>query len=147
MDARDILNAAIDDECAAYELYASTASRTDEPAARELLLELAEEEKRHRELLEEVQPALADAFQPESRPDMKLSDHLQERPLSEDSDLQDVVIYAMHREQQARDFYARMSLAMPDRDLSRLFHNLSVMENAHKARLEEFYEQAFLRES
>jgi len=147
MDVRDVLNAAIDDECAAYELYASTAGRAGNPAVRSLLLALADEERGHRELLESLDADRIQAFTPEARQDLKVADQLSEKAIREDSDLQDVMIYAMHKEQEAREFYARMSLALPDAELSGLFHKLSVMENTHKARLEELYEEVFLREN
>jgi rubrerythrin len=61
--------------------------------------------------------------------------------------VQQALIYAMQKEQEARRFYTRLALGMPDDKLAKLFHDLAVMEGQHKAKLEDLYEEHFLREA
>jgi rubrerythrin len=76
--------------------------------------------------------------------DLKSAEYLEDRPLDPDAGLQDIVIYAMHREEEARDFYRRMADSAPGAELRELFGKLAAMERSHKGRLEEFYEQRLM---
>ena len=146
VDTLQILKTAIRKEVEAHDVYADTAQRTDNPAVRALLSELAAEEARHRELLEGLPPEQADAFTPPEGRDMKISDHLEAKPLGAGSGLQEVMVHAMDRETAAREFYLAMADGAADPELKGLLEKLAAMENAHKARLEELYEDVFLRE-
>jgi rubrerythrin len=147
MDVEEALGVAIEKEIAAYQLYARTAERADDPALKSLLAEMAGQEDRHRELLQGIDPAQCGAFQPEERRDLKMAEYLEKRPLRADAGIQDVVLYAMHREQEAREFYAQMAESVADSEVAGLFRQLSSMENSHKARLEELYEAMFMRDN
>lgn len=144
MDVQEVLDAAIRKEQAACELYSRTAAESPAPGARALLSELAEQERQHREALESLDPASLGAFEPDLRQDLKIAEYLEDRPLDPDAGLQDIVIYAMHREEEARDFYRRMADSAPGEELRELFGKLAAMERGHKGRLEEFYEQRLM---
>lgn len=147
MDVKDVLDAAIAKEVGACELYTVTAEATDDPALRALLSDMAAQENHHRELLQGIEPEQCGVFQPEPRQGLKLAEYLEERPLSPDASLQDVMLYAMHREEEAREFYALMADAVGDEQVAQLFRSLATMEHSHKAKLEEQYEDMFLREN
>jgi hypothetical protein len=108
---------------------------------------MAAEEQKHMGLLMGIDPGDLGAFEPEERESLGLAEFLQPRPVSPDARLQEVLVYAMHREQEACAFYARMAERVHDRDLRDLLDKLATMEAGHKARLEEMYESAFLGES
>ncbi|MHC4591828.1 MAG: ferritin family protein [Planctomycetota bacterium] len=147
MDVKEVLDVAIAKETGACELYTATAEATDNPALKALLSDMAAQEDHHRELLQGIEPEQCGAFRPEPRQDLKLTEYLEERPLSLEASLQDVMLYAMHREEEAREFYASMADAVTDEQIAELFRSLATMEHAHKAKLEEQYEDIFLREN
>lgn len=146
MDVSEVLSAAVRKEQAAVELYQKAGAQSEEPAVRELLSDLVAEERRHRALLEGLDPGTVGRFQPAERTDMKIAEYLRDVPSAPTDDLQQTLTWAMKREQEARDFYARMAEAVEPEDVRELFTRLSTMENGHKARLEELYEGMFLRE-
>lgn len=147
MDARAVLGMAIAREIEAHDLYADVARQSDNPAVRELLSQLAEQEARHRELLEGVEPERLARFASDEGEDRRVAEHLAPAQLSPEAGAQQALIYAMQKEQEARRFYTRLALGIPDERLARLFHELALMEGEHKAKLEDLYEEHFLREA
>lgn len=147
MDVKGAIQMAVDKEQAAFDLYSGLAGMTDVPATRSLLEELAEEERSHRKLLSELDPARIAEFEPEDREDMQITEFLKDVAAPPRGNFQETLIYAMEREQEARDFYGRMAGRAGAPRLHELFEKLATMENTHKARLEELYEDIFMRES
>jgi len=147
MDPEQVLAMAIEKEKEAHELYAGVAERTKDPAVRTLLGELAAEEASHRATLTGLTPEAASAFKAPVGRDLNIAEYLEPKPLGPESGLQDALIHAMKREEEARAFYQAMAGAVSDHGLRSLLRELAAMENGHKARLEAFYEDVFLREN
>ena len=146
MNAAKALDKAIRKEIEAHTLYTSVARKMDDPAARGLLTELAEEEVRHRVMLEDLPKDQAASFKPPQGRSRSVASYLTSRPLRQDSNLQQVLVYAMKREDEARAFYQTMARAAANGDLRVFLEKLSAMEDSHKARLEILYEDVFLQE-
>lgn len=147
MDLKELISAAAAKEAAAHDLYARTAQSSADPGVKALLTELARDEARHRGVLEGLDLSNLGTFAPETPADIGLAEYMEERPLSPQASLQEVMIYATHREQEARDFYAGMAAAVGEPAAASLFEKLAAMEAGHKVRLEEQYEAMFLREN
>ena len=147
MDLKDLIAAAAAKEAAAHDLYAETAAAAEDPAVKALLTELAGDEARHREMLEGLDVGRLAAFAPQAPRDMKLAEYMDEKPLSPQAGLQEAMVYATHREQEARDFYAGMAASVGEPAAAALFGKLAAMEAGHKARLEQLYEEMFLRDN
>jgi rubrerythrin len=147
MDLKELIAGAVAKEAAAHDLYARTAQGSDDPGVKALLTELARDEARHREMLERLDVDSLGEFAPQAPRDLGLAEYMEERPLSPQAGLQEVMIYAAHREQEARDFYAGMASAVGEPKATALFEKLAEMESGHKARLEEQYEVMFLRDN
>lgn len=147
MDLQEVLSAAVAKEVAASRLYRTCADGAEDPAVRALMSELAADEEAHRELLESLDAERIEAFSPEARRDLRITEYLEDRSLAPESGLQATMIHAMHREGRARDFYSAMESRVGDERARELFRKLSTMENTHKAQLEELYESTFMRES
>lgn len=147
MDVRQVLALAVEKEEAAGDLYEGMAEESDDPAVKALLGELAAEERKHKELLQGVEPADIPALRPGELRAPRIAAFLQVRPLSPEPRLQDVLAYAIRREQEAEGFYAQMSQRVHRDDLGSLFGSLAAMENRHMVRLEDLYETMFLQES
>ena len=146
MDKSEILSLAIEKEIQAQQLYETAAYRMQDPAGKTLLAELAVEEAKHRKMLEALPPDQAEQFDSDETQDRQIGEYLAPTPLSPDASLQDVLIYAIKREGEARHFYETMAKSVDSADLQKLLRKLAAMETSHKARLEEFYEDVFLKE-
>jgi len=147
MDTPKLLDTAIAREVAAYRLYEALADEATSPDVKTLLTHLAGQEREHERLLQDLEPDAVAAFVPEHRPDAQLTEYLREAPEAPTGNLQDALTYAMQRELEARDAYRRMADLAADATTKALLEKLSVMENTHKAKLEELYEDIFMREA
>jgi rubrerythrin len=148
---QDILKTAIQREIDAFTLYDTTASKVDGPQAKEILVDLASQEKGHRAKLEgllhgRVFKVLSRA-QEKKITDFKVTDYLVEEPLAADSDLQDILIVAGKREKASHDLYAAMAEVTSDYETIKLFAWLASEELIHKRRVETLYEDLILKEN
>jgi rubrerythrin len=147
MDAGTVLEKAIQKEAEARDLYRQTGERAENPAVKTLMADLARQEATHKQMLESLPEDQAAALVPVGdKPDLKISDHLESKHLSPDSSLQDALTFAMQREEAARNFYSTMAESVDSGELKALMEKLAGMERTHKTRLEELYEDIFLRE-
>ncbi len=97
----EILDYAIDQEQQAADFYASFAARAEKAGMKEMLLEFAEEEKRHKERLLAVKTGERKLTPEEEVLDLKISDYLVEVDASDNISYQDALIVAMKKERAA----------------------------------------------
>ena len=142
----DVINFAIAREEDAVDAYASMAQKAKNPGLKELLLELEEEEKNHKRLLQDISQEKIAALTPEKVIDLKISDYLVEEPPSSEMNFQDLLIFAAKKEQKAVELYGRIADSTDDVDLKKLFLFLVEQEKAHKFKLEVKYEEHVLEE-
>jgi rubrerythrin len=141
---QDILKFAISREEKAIESYEKLSDLTQSPGLKELLLELQEEEKKHKSLLEGITDQKIDSFKIKEVPDLKISDYLTEETPSEDMTFQDLLIFAAKKEQEAVDLYSNLAKNAEDEELEKLFQFLIQQEKTHKLRLEKEYDDHVL---
>jgi rubrerythrin len=147
MDLRnyeDIIEFAIGREEAAIDAYGDMSEKTKTPGLRELLLELQEEEKNHKKLLEDISEEQIASFNSEEVIDLKISDFLTEEPPSEDMTFQDLLILAAKKEQEAVELYSKLRDDSGNEELKKLFEFLISQEKSHKLKLEKEYEKHVL---
>ncbi len=144
----ELLEAAMYKELASQAFYLAGQRRSDNPSARVLMQELAEEEFRHLQMLKELKEKgwKAREWHRERVPDLKISDYLIGIDHLEGAGLQDTLVFAMKREQQAVDFYSRMMNILRSEDAKLLCERLVHEELKHKHRLEIFYDDLFYGE-
>jgi len=97
----ELLETAMHQEIVSQAFYTAGQQKTDDPSARALMRELAEEESRHLEMLKELkeQGAQEGQWHRERIPDLKISEYLIGGDTLEGSaSLQDTLIFAMKRE-------------------------------------------------
>ena len=82
----------------------------------------------------------------EKVPDLMLSEYLTGGETLEGAALQDVLVYAIKREQQAIEFYSKMMSTMRNRGAKWLCHRLVREELKHKFKLEILYDDIFYKE-
>ena len=138
-DFQKIITNAIDSEVESYAFYKSIADRVKDASLKTLFLDLAEEEKGHREYLQGL--LLRDAKQMHfvAARDYKITDSLEEPTLSVDMKPLDGLVLAVKKELQAAQMYTQLAAASADAEQQMVFVQLANMEKGHKARLEDIY--------
>jgi rubrerythrin len=145
--AAEILRLAAMKENEAHWFYKKVSGRVKDPGAKKILSDFAEEELKHKELLENFDVAKLESWQPAQVQDLRISDFLEDRPVSEDSPPQEIMIYAMKREEKAKTFYEKAAAATSDGAVRRTFEMLAQEEARHKLELEKVYDEVILKEN
>jgi len=145
------LNMGVTMEQGAIDLYSDTAEKVENPGSKQLLLELAEDEKKHKKFF---QRALEDPENVEQLgglnskiEDLKITDRLVESPLSPNSKYQDILIFAAKSEQKAHDFYSVLAEQFKDHPLGDMWKRFAEEELRHKVRLEKEYDDVILQQN
>ena len=134
-----IVEIAVGNEEEAYAFYKSAAQKTKDPSLISIFKELAEEELKHKALL---QGYLNDDFNGmvfKEGPDYKITESLPLPELTSDMKFTDAIVLAMKKEQQAMDMYKSFADASADQKQKDMFLELAKMEQGHKTRLEDIY--------
>jgi len=144
----DLLDTAIYKEIASQAFYIAGEKKTQDSAAKALMKELAEEELKHSQLLKNLKEKglWKLGWYREKVPNLMISEYLTGGETLESASLQDTLIFAVKREQQAVDFYSSMMGIMRDQAAKRLCERLVREELKHKLRLEMFYDDFFYGE-
>ena len=140
----EVLDYAIDQEQQAADFYASFAARAEKAGMKKLLLEFAEEEKRHKERLLAVKTGERKLAPEKEVLDLKVSDYLVEVDASDNISFQDALIVAMKKERAAFKLYSDMAERVPDSNLRQVFAGLAKEEAKHKLFFETEYEEHVL---
>lgn len=143
----ELLDTAIYREIASQAFYIAGQKKTDDPGAIALMQELAQGELGHSQSLKSLkEKGLKGQFwHREQVPNLMISEYLTAPDSVEGAGLQDLLIFAMKREQQAVEFYSRMMGALSDLSAKQLCQGLVHEELKHKLRLEIFYDNLFYR--
>lgn len=146
----EILQKAIRFEEEAHDFYVGASQMMELPHVKDMLEELATEELKHKEKLEElmagdVERIVATSRQRQIR-DLKIADYLASRPLDKKASFQDVLIVAMQREKSAHDFYSQMKEVAGDASVWELFDFLAQEELVHKNKVETIYDDVVYQE-
>lgn len=140
----EVLDYAIDQEQQAADFYASFAARAEKAGMKKLLLEFAEEEKRHKERLLAVKTGERKLTPEKEVLDLKISDYLVEVDAGDNISYQDAMIVAMKKERAAFELYSAMAEKVPDTNLKQVFVGLAKEEAKHKLFFETEYEEHVL---
>jgi len=144
----ELLDMAIYKEIASQALYIGGQSKTEDPGAKALMKELAEEELKHSQWLKNFKERGLEkrGWHREKVPNLMISEYLTGGEALEGAGLQDTLVFAMKHEQQAIDFYSKMMGIMRDETAKRLCERLVHEELKHKLKLEMFYDDLFYGE-
>ncbi len=142
----DIIQFAIQREGDAYKAYGEMSEIAETPGLKKLLLELQAEEKKHRELLQEITSEDIENLETHKVVDLKISDFLTEEPPTPDMTFQDLLIFAAKKEQQAVELYTGMKAAVKSDQFKKMFDFFIEQEKEHKLKLETEYEKHVLEE-
>lgn len=140
----DFIEFAIKREEEAIKAYGDIAGIAKTPGLKKFLLDLQEEERNHKKLLQDITEEKVESLEIKEVDDLKISDYLVEERPSPDMNFQDLLILAAKKEQKAVDLYSDLERKVSKKELKKLFEFLTQQEKSHKLKLEEEYEKHVL---
>jgi rubrerythrin len=133
---KDIIKQAIANEVEARKFYDQAAKTLTDPYLKSLFNDLAEEEKKHRDILTKIISSdTIDRYFSESR-DFKVAETMDEPELSMDMKPADAFALAMKKEEAAMKQYTEMANMCDDDGKRQVFLDLAAMERDHKLKME-----------
>ena len=136
---RGAIEMAIESEIEAYEFYTNVARQVNEEDMKEMFSHFAEEEKKHKSILEEVLAKGSFELVPKEIRDYKVAESVGLPKLTMDMKPEDAIALAMKKEEAAMNHYSGLADVSADKGLKRLFTDLAAMERGHKFRLEKIF--------
>ncbi len=135
------IDLAIDREIDAYDFYMDLFNHVSDKTAKEALLWIAGEEKKHKEFLISYKEGkisvgtvkLSDAD------DQKIAEHVAEPEVKPHMDTKDVYLIAAHRELAAYNFYIEFAALQSDDETKELILKIAGEELKHKEKVEYLY--------
>ncbi|MGC8691689.1 MAG: ferritin-like domain-containing protein [Thermoplasmata archaeon] len=145
MDIAELFDRAIKTEEDAYEFYLKFSKIVKNPAAKDLLKELANEELNHKNII--MKYFFGKYEFSKDIPVLSLLDHLPKKEnLDENSELKDVLSHAILREEKEYKFYDELEKYMIDPKIKEILKFLKKQERNHKAKLENMYDDIIYSE-
>jgi rubrerythrin len=141
---------AIEMESNGFRNYLAAIRKVTNKGAREILRDNALDELEHKHQLEkallEGRMGGGDALD-QPVPTMHLDYIFKKQELSADSGVREAIIYAIHLEKEAVDFYGKVASGCSGAPMGNLFVQLCKEETRHLQALEDMYEQHFMTEN
>ncbi len=134
-----ILNAAIDGEIEAYEFYRQLSGRISQPHLQEMFDSFAQEELKHRRILEKFRDDDKALLAFGKVPDLKVAETVETPKLSMEMKPADAIALAMKKEQAAMEHYTKLAQACEDDGQREIFEQLAAMERQHKYKMEQAF--------
>ncbi len=133
---KEIIKQAIANEVEARKFYEAAAATLKAPFLKSLFSSLAEEEKKHRDILTKIYTSnTIDRYFSETR-DYKVAETVDEPALSMDMKPADAFALAMKKEAEAMQQYTEMANLCDDAEKRQVFLDLAAMERDHKRKME-----------
>ncbi|MFQ6002136.1 MAG: ferritin family protein [Candidatus Zixiibacteriota bacterium] len=144
-DFKEAITFAIRKEAEAYNLYKTYSQLTKTPGMKQMFEELAQEEQRHRQILEKVGKKDVSEYRLKKIFDLKIGDYVDQEEFSPDMDYASALRFAIKREEHSLKLYNHMAEGTEDPELEKLFSALAQEEAKHKLRLETEYDENILK--
>lgn len=135
----DAVEIAIDSEIEAFAFYQGVAEQVADENLKELFKHFAEEENKHKDMLEDVLARGTFGLVPKENRDYKVAEAIDLPRLSMDMKPEEAIGLAMKKEEVAMKHYTSLADASADQELKDLFTNLASMEREHKFKLEKVF--------
>lgn len=143
---KGVIEFALEKEAEAEALYKNLAKQIKSQRAATIFNELAAEEKKHYEVLSNLD--VSKVMDEKTWPilDLKISDYLLDVSYSPDMTYQDILVLAMKSEEHSHSLYKGLAENSQDDDLKKLLELLAGQEARHKLQLETEYDEYVLTE-
>lgn len=143
----DILEFAIDQEQRAIDFYSELAKSARSQEMKEVFLEFAGEEMKHKQRLTKIREEGVFTMPKEHVQDLKIGDYVVTAEPRPDMSYEEALVIAMKREKSAFKLYTNLAQRAPNEDLKNVFQSLAIEESKHKLRFELEYDEHVLREN
>ena len=147
MNVKELIEKAVMHEDKSQKFYLDALKHVTDPAAKVWLKELAAEEVKHKEMLQNFDTSKVMSFKPGETQDLHISEFLVDKDVSEIKDFQDVLIIAMKKEQKSYNFYVSMSQSTDSMEMRKMCRILAQEELKHKHKLEVAYDDMVFSEN
>jgi rubrerythrin len=136
-----IIDSAIVREEEAYWFYTDIYEKVSDPAVKETLTWIAEEEKKHRAFLVAYRSGSknADTLRMTDPVYYTIAEYISEPDVSENMSGADVYLVASHREKRSHQFYWELANLHPEGETRELFKKMAQEELHHKEKMEYLY--------
>ncbi len=145
-----ILKRAASKEEGTYMLYKNAADKTKDPHTKTVLNKFADEELKHKQILENFSVDKLEILKAETVEVSRqgITEFLNDTDdgLGNQPDFKKVLIFAAKREKKAFEFYSNMSENVDNSDLKKLFIWLAKEETKHKEDIEALFWEVLYRE-
>ena len=141
----DMLHFAIEREIESVHFYTEASQKVKHSGMKELFLDFVQQEKKHKQKLEDVRKGKIRLIHIREIPDLKISDYLVESELSPEASYADILRIAMKREERSVKLYTNLKEKNTDQTLIHLFAFLVQEESKHKYSLEKLYDDEVLK--
>lgn len=138
-DYKKILKTAIGNEVEAFEFYSSAAKKSKDANLKGIFSELADEEMKHKILLESFLSNEKSQMNFHNAPDYKISESVELPRLTAEMSFAEGIALAMKKEEEAMEMYQQFANASSNADQKNAFLQLAKMEQGHKIKLEGLY--------
>ncbi len=135
---------AIGQEIKAAEFYRKFAALAEHPGVKKMCTEMAIEEDRHQEMLENLKAGLPSGLANDRVTDLKISDYLRSFYLDPEADQQDLLIAAMKSEARAEKLYLDLADRCTIPTVKEVLLRLAAEEGGHKDVFEKEYDDNIL---
>jgi len=136
-----LLDIAIRNEEEAYDFYMNLHDRVAEKEVKDTLLFLAQEEKKHKEILLKYKEGGfgPDTLKLDAVIDYKIAEHIEKPSLEKDMDTKDIYLVAADKELNAYNFYNSLAAIEPAGEVRNLLLKMANEELKHKEKVEYLY--------
>jgi rubrerythrin len=142
----DILKFAVSKEEEAARTYADLA-KTAKGGAGKMFQEFSKQEEGHKAKILKIEKSSLPAKPVKAIPDLKISDYLAEVAVGPESTYQDILVFAMKREEASTALYTDLAKVATTEATRSLFLLLAEEEKKHKLRIEKEYDENVLKEN
>ena len=140
----DILDFAIEKEHMAVQFYEDAAAEESMSGVIEMLKELADEERKHARMLNELKKKGAvhgtDRYRYKWIPDMKRSDYIADVTYKKGMSYNEILMVAIKNEEKALKLYNELQVKAEDEEARKLFKIFCQEEAKHKLMFETMYD-------
>lgn len=147
----EALGDAKEKETLAYDFYMKLLDFVKDLGAKSIIRELAEEEIKHKELIESVIKGgkISDLGMNTKcyYTDLGISKIVLPKVIKEDMTVQDILQIAMKHEDNSRVFYEKMADKFSGQEVEELFRRLAIEEACHRNNIQKMYDEIILTEN
>jgi rubrerythrin len=138
----ELLETATCKQIPSHAFYVAAQNRSEDQGAEVLMKELAEEELRHSQTLEELQEKYwkEGHWHRAEIPNLMITEYLTGGDKPEGASLQDTLVFAMKRKQHAVEFHSEIMSVIREEAAKHLCERFATEELKHRLRLEIFYD-------